>query len=429
MKTEENMLILHTSDWHLGSEMDGRRRANECKALLQFIIKVIQSEHVDTLLVSGDIFDSHTPSNEATRQYYDFLSALCNARKENAVVENVVIIAGNHDSPSYLEAPSNLLKLMNIHVIGSIKEDELEREVIPLKKNKEIAAVVCAVPYLVSPGLPGKTQDEQDAAYEQYVVNHYRRVMDLAKEKYPGVPLISMGHFFAVGGKGSDDSILRGNLHGIHPEALPTDDVGYFALGHLHRPQIVNGMEKVRYAGSLLKMSFTEFDKDKEFVLWDTDEPDVFRTPSITVKDVPEICEMAVLEGKVEDLEKGLMELKTKHLQENRQKPLWVAVVNNGPFYPDLKNHLSLLLGEDSTVDIVVCKNQALNPQLASIAKSGRKLEEMTPEMLFDEFLKSVVRPTTEDGASPISEEDREWYKSMLRDVIRACEAEDNNDK
>ncbi len=93
------MLFLHTSDWHLGSEMEGRRRINESAALLHHIIKTIQRENVNTLIVSGDVFDSHAPSNQATRQYYDFLKQLHQCQ----CVENVVIIAGNHDSPSYLD--------------------------------------------------------------------------------------------------------------------------------------------------------------------------------------------------------------------------------------------------------------------------------------------------------------------------------------
>ena len=417
------MLFLHTSDWHLGSEMEGRRRIDESAALLHHLIKTIQRENVNTLLVSGDVFDSHAPSNQATRQYYDFLKELHQCQ----CVENVVIIAGNHDSPSYLEAPAGLLELLNIHVIGAINENELQREVVPLKNDGKIEAVVCAVPYLVSPGLPGKTQAEQDAAYEQYVVNHFRRVVDLAKTTYPNVPLIAMGHFFAVGGKGSDDTVLRGNLHSIHVEALPLGDIQYFALGHLHKPQIVNGLQQIRYAGSLMKMSFAECEKEKEFVLWDTDQPDVFRTPSISVADVPEISEMALLEGDVEKLEQSLLEMNTKRQQENSRKPLWIAVNNTGAFYPDLKNHLITLLGDDSPLEIVVCKNQALNPQLAQFAKSGRKLEEMTPEKLFDEFLEGQSRPTEEGGEPFIAENDRQWYKMKLLEALRACEEDDQN--
>ena len=417
------MLILHTSDWHLGVEMEGRRRIDESAALLHYMIQTIQRENVNTLLVSGDVFDNHAPSNQATRQYYDFLKELHQCKS----IENVVIIAGNHDSPSYLEAPAGLLELLNIHVIGAVNENDLEREVVPLKEDGNVKAVVCAIPYLISPGLPGKTQAEQDAAYEQYVVNHYRRVVDLAKTKYPDLPLIAMGHFFAVGSKGSDDSVLRGNLHSIHVEMLPLADIDYLALGHLHRAQIVNGLENVRYAGSLMKMSFAECDKDKEFILWNTDTPNDFRRMPITAQDVPELSEMAVLQGNVNELEQGLLALKAKRQQENNGNPLWLAVVNTGMFYPDLKIHLTQLLGDDSPLDIVVCKNQALNPQLAQFAKSGRKLEEMTPEKLFDEFLEGQSRPTEEGGEPLIAENDRQWYKMKLLEALRACEEDDQN--
>ncbi|MBO7090322.1 MAG: hypothetical protein J6W23_00955, partial [Victivallales bacterium] len=114
--------------------------------------------------------------------------------------------------------------------------------------------------------------------------------------------------------------------------------------------------------------------------------------------------------------------------QENNGKPLWLAVVNTGVFYPDLKNHLTQLLGDDSSLDIVICKNQALNPQLAKFAKSGKKLQEMTPEKLFDDFLNSLSVPSVEaDGAQLISAEDRQWYRIKLLEALRACEDDDEN--
>ena len=177
-----------------------------------------------------------------------------------------------------------------------------------------------------------------------------------------------------------------------------------------------------------MKMSFAECDKDKEFILWNTDTPNDFRRLPITAQNVPELSEMAVLQGNVDELEQGLMALKAKRQQANNGNPLWLAVVNTGMFYPDLKNHLTQLLGDDSPLDIVVCKNQALNPQLAKFAKSGKKLEEMTPEKLFDDFLNSLSVPSVEaDGAQLISAEDRQWYRIKLLEALRACEDDDEN--
>ena len=410
------MKILHTSDWHLGAEMEGRKRYEETNALLKYIITVIQKEAIDTLLVTGDIFDTHAPSNLATRQYYDFLVAL---HKETAI-QNVVIIAGNHDSPSYLEAPSSLLELLNIHVVGSIRNDQLEREIIPLRMGGRVEAVACAVPYMVTPGLPGKTQAEQDAAYEAYVVEHYRQIVRMAKEKYPLVPLIAMGHFFAVGGKVSNDNAMRGNLHSVHVTNLPLADIAYLALGHLHKAQQVHGLINVRYPGSLQKMSFVECDSEKELVIWDTEHPAEFRSVPLTRAEVPQICRMAVCEGTLEELQAKLKKLQEEQQADGGTTPIWVAVQNTGVFCSELKNTLETFLGETSRLDLVICKNNSPNP--AIITRHYQKIEEMTPEKMFDEFLK---QNGLDGGENALSPEDLAWYKLQLRKAWMACEEAD----
>ena len=95
------MNILHTSDWHLGQALYGRRRHDEFRLFLDWLADTLHHEAVDVLLVPGDIFDSGLPSNQAQALYYGFL---CEAAK--GPCRHVVITAGNHDSPSFLDAPS-----------------------------------------------------------------------------------------------------------------------------------------------------------------------------------------------------------------------------------------------------------------------------------------------------------------------------------
>ena len=59
------MKILHTSDWHLGGSLFGRKRDEEHILFLDWLIKLIEKEKIDVLLVCGDIFDSSLPSNRA----------------------------------------------------------------------------------------------------------------------------------------------------------------------------------------------------------------------------------------------------------------------------------------------------------------------------------------------------------------------------
>jgi len=124
------MKILHTSDWHLGRSLYGRKRYEEFSAFLDWLAQTIEKEKVDALLVAGDVFDTSTPSNRAQELYYRFLS-----RVSTSCCRHVVVIAGNHDSPTFLNAPRELLRALNIYVVGSMT-DTLEDEVIVLYKNE-----------------------------------------------------------------------------------------------------------------------------------------------------------------------------------------------------------------------------------------------------------------------------------------------------
>ena len=114
--------ILHTSDWHLGRTLYSKKRYEEFETFLHWVQRTVQQNNIDVLLIAGDIFDNGTPSNKAQELYYQFLSsmAVSNCRQ-------VVITAGNHDSPSFLSAPKELLKFLDIHVIS--RADEIKDEV------------------------------------------------------------------------------------------------------------------------------------------------------------------------------------------------------------------------------------------------------------------------------------------------------------
>ena len=94
--------ILHTSDWHLGRRLYGRLRYEEFEAFLQWLKDTISAQQVDILIVAGDIFDTMTPSNKAQALYYEFLGKV-----SRSCCQHVVIVAGNHDSPTFLDAPSS----------------------------------------------------------------------------------------------------------------------------------------------------------------------------------------------------------------------------------------------------------------------------------------------------------------------------------
>ena len=271
------LTILHTSDWHLGRRLYGRMRYEEFEAFLAWLQETISEQKVDVLIVAGDIFDTMTPSNRAQALYYEFLgkvSTLC--------CQHIVIVAGNHDSPTFLDAPSNVLKFLNVHVIGTACDD-LHDEVLVLEDNDgEPHCIIAAVPYLrdrdVRGSIAGESADSKDANVIAGIRAHYDEVASFAKAHQQElirthqrhIPIIATGHLFAAGSKTTEDDGVRelyvGNLGKISAEMFD-DCFDYVALGHLHVPQRVGGCEHIRYSGSPIAMGFGEAKQQKQVLL------------------------------------------------------------------------------------------------------------------------------------------------------------------
>ena len=90
------MKILHTSDWHLGQVFYGYDRREEQQAFLEALAEVVGRERPDVMIVSGDVFHNSTPSAQAKRMYVEGMMRI----HEACPTMTVVVIAGNHDSPS-----------------------------------------------------------------------------------------------------------------------------------------------------------------------------------------------------------------------------------------------------------------------------------------------------------------------------------------
>ncbi|WP_227511132.1 exonuclease SbcCD subunit D C-terminal domain-containing protein [Psychrobacter sp. P11G3] len=271
------LTILHTSDWHLGRRLYGRLRYEEFESFLHWLQDTISAQKVDILIVAGDIFDTMTPSNKAQALYYEFLGKV-----SRSCCQHVVIVAGNHDSPTFLDAPSNVLKFLNVHVIGTACDD-LDDEVLVLgDDDNNPHCIIAAVPYLrdrdVRSSSAGESADSKDANVIAGICEHYDNVADIAKAKQADlnkthqryIPIIATGHLFASGGKTTEDDGVRelyvGSLGKISADMF-NDGFDYVALGHLHVPQRVGGRESIRYSGSPIAMGFGEAKQQKQVLL------------------------------------------------------------------------------------------------------------------------------------------------------------------
>ncbi|MFG6082852.1 exonuclease SbcCD subunit D [Paracoccus litorisediminis] len=259
------MRILHTADWHLGGTLNGWTRDAEHRQWLGDLADVIEDEAVDVMLVAGDVYDGINPSGEAQRLLYD---ALAHCRRRNPDL-TIIIASGNHDPAGRLEAPEAILRGMGCHVIGTMSridgELDHEKHLIPLRdRSGVIRGHVLAIPFLRASDLPGMLflRDEDHLSPVAQAAHRFHH--ELVAEILPlagGMPLIAMGHLHCMAGEESVDSerrILLGGEHAV-PASIFPEEIAYVALGHLHKPQSLDG-GRIRYSGSIFPKSATEAD-------------------------------------------------------------------------------------------------------------------------------------------------------------------------
>lgn len=377
--------LLHTSDWHLGRRLYGRRRYDEQTAFLDWLTHLLDDEGIDLLIVAGDIFDSSTPSHRAQTLYYRFLY-----QAAKTACRHIVIIAGNHDAPALLEAPKALLAQLDVHVVGRAA-DQAEEEILTLKNEAgQPEAIVCAVPYLrdreVRTSSTGESTGDKQRLLLAGIGDHYARVLDLAREQSQRlavpVPLIATGHLFAAGGRTRADDGVRelyvGALVRVDA-ALFGDDLDYLALGHLHSPQRVAGEEHLRYSGAPLAMSFAEAGRSKGVLVceWSAAgrrirevEVPCFQPLERVSGDLPAI--QAAIEARV--AEKG---------------SLWVEVAYTGEEIRTDLGEILHRLTADSPVAILRIRNQRRSAQLLSRSEAVEDLENLSPEDVFTRCLEA----------------------------------------
>ncbi|MFZ1562204.1 MAG: exonuclease SbcCD subunit D C-terminal domain-containing protein [Saprospiraceae bacterium] len=257
------MKILHTADWHIGKILHRQSLYDDISYFFDWLVQRITDEKIDLLLVSGDIFDLTNPSNMDTKLYYQTLYRLS---KTNV---KVIITGGNHDSISLLDAPSSLLDVLDITVVGGAKDD-IHNEIIPITGNHgEVECIVLAVPFLRDKDLRQSFQAsemaDKSSVISEAIKQHYDTLVEITIEKFGhSLPIIAMGHLYMKGSITSDSEreIHIGNLEGLDSQIIHSD-IDYLALGHIHKPQKIGNKNNFRYSGSPVFLDFSERDYDK----------------------------------------------------------------------------------------------------------------------------------------------------------------------
>lgn len=262
LHAETALRLFHTSDWHLGQNLHGQERDFEHACFLEWLLRQLKHEQPDALLIAGDIFDTVNPPVKAQERLYDFIVSA----HEQQPGLSIVMIAGNHDSGSRIELPAPLMRRLRAHALGRVlwlDDGQLDtgRLLLPLTDaSGKVAAWCLALPFLRPAEVTGRHLGED---YLKGIAQVHEWLIAAAEERrQPGQALIAVSHAHMAGGAVSEDSersLVIGNAEAL-PASLFGPQISYVALGHLHKPQKVNGEERIRYSGSPIPLSFSEID-------------------------------------------------------------------------------------------------------------------------------------------------------------------------
>lgn len=250
------MLLLHTSDWHLGRTFHGADLLADQEAVLGHIADLVAAERVDVVLVAGDIYDRAVPSAETVRVAARALTRIRGAGAQ------LVLTSGNHDSAARLGAFGEFAAAGGLHLRTRI--DQIAEPVLLDDAHGPVA--IYGIPYL-EPEPCRHAMGIATGGHTGVLTEAMRRITaDLAGRAARSVVL---AHAFATGAAPCDSErpITSGGVE--HVGAGVFDGPDYVALGHLHGPQTLS--ERLRYSGSPVAYSFSEARQRKSVWLVDLD--------------------------------------------------------------------------------------------------------------------------------------------------------------
>ena len=242
------MKFIHTSDLHIGRRLGEFSLIDDQRAVLDQLLDWIRTEAPDALLLSGDIYDKTVPSAEAVALFDDFLTAA-------AELTQVLMIAGNHDSPERISFGGRLMEQSGVHVCGVYDGD-----IHCVTFSDEWGEVAVYLLPFIRPAdvrryFPDADTDSYDSAFGTAVDALH---VDSSRRN------VILSHQFVTGGVRSEsETVSVGGTDAVDIAHLSVFD--YAALGHLHRAQTCAASEDavVRYSGSPIAYSVSEADGEK----------------------------------------------------------------------------------------------------------------------------------------------------------------------
>lgn len=261
------MKILHTADWHIGQfkgpVVDGvNLRSQDTVKCLEYMVQVAIEEKPDIVCVSGDIF--HQEQVGPVRYSDEMITATNIITSLAHFSKYVIVMRGtpNHDGAAQFRVLERmLLNIRNVDVVtepGVIKTPWADIACLPGFDKQEFRAK-----------FPGLSADEENLAWTKYISDMVF-ALRAECEKTP----ILMAHYTVPGcNMESGQTSFFTNFEPVIPrEALMAARYEAVLLGHIHRPQIIEGLDNVFYSGAINAMNFNDEGQDRGFWIHEFNE-------------------------------------------------------------------------------------------------------------------------------------------------------------
>ncbi len=373
------MKLIHLSDLHLGKRVNEFSMLEDQKYILSEILKIIDAEQPQGVLLAGDIYDKSVPPVEAVQLFDDFLFKLSERHLQ------VFVISGNHDSPERIAFGTRLMDQSGIHMSpvydGCVKP-------ISMKDKYGIVNI-----YMLPFEKPAHIRQYfPDAAIESYtdamqvIIDNMKCSSDCRN--------ILMTHQFVTGAARSDsEEISVGGTDNVDVSVFEPFD--YVALGHIHGPQAI-GTDTVRYCGTPLKYSFSEVNHQKSVTIVELMEKGNIQIHTTTLKPCHD---MRKLRG-------TYLELTAKSSYEGTA----------------VDDYIQITLTDEEDIPDAVGKLRVIYPNLMRLEYDNKRtkesffvsgiseIEKKTPQELFSEFFEK-------QNNQPMSKEQYQFSSALMEKI------------
>ena len=374
------MKLLHLSDLHLGKRVNEFSMIDDQRHVLDQILRVIDAERPDAVLIAGDVYDKPVPTAEAVALLDWFLVELSGRQLQ------VFVISGNHDSAERMAFGGRLMEQSGVH-LAPVYDGTVARWTL----TDEHGLVHLYLLPFVKPVHVRRCFPEREIETYTDAVAAAVEAMDVD----PAARNVLVTHQFVTGAaRCESEEVSVGGADNV--DASVFDGFDYVALGHLHGPQTV-GRETVRYCGTPLKYSFSEAHHKKSVTVVELGEKGI-----VAVRTVPLTPR------------RDLVELRGAYEEVTRRD------FYEGNGYQDSYVHITLTDEED--VPDALGKLRLIYPYLmkldydnqrthaAGVGDEGGDLQRKSPMELLEEFYAM-------QNGQPMGQEQRQFARQLMERI------------